>query len=163
MDSSSPGTHQSSVWKTEPLSSLPLGMAVHLNACFAPILFITQICCLIFKYTYLSVTYKVILIAVLIVYILVEIVRLLLAFVGNLGEKIPAMSGFWTLTLVLQFPILLFLLFNSAVAPVPLETVVLIVHVVFIVTEIVAGFIAMRMMAAQQIKLFKAMMEETRK
>ncbi|KAL6726250.1 hypothetical protein Aduo_008240 [Ancylostoma duodenale] len=115
------------------------------------------------QYTYLSVTYKVILIAVLIVYILVEIVRLLLAFVGNLGEKIPAMSGFWTLTLVLQFPILLFLLFNSAVAPVPLETVVLIVHVLFLVTEIVAGFIAMRTMAAQQIKLFKAMIEETRK
>ncbi|KIH50092.1 hypothetical protein ANCDUO_19832, partial [Ancylostoma duodenale] len=71
-----------------PLSSLPLGMAVHLNACFAPILFVTQISCLILKYTYLSVTYKVILIAVLIVYILVEIVRLLLAFVGNLGEKV---------------------------------------------------------------------------
>ncbi|EPB76547.1 hypothetical protein ANCCEY_04383 [Ancylostoma ceylanicum] len=115
------------------------------------------------QYTYLSVTYKVILVAVLIVYILVEVVRLLLAFVGNLGEKIPAMSGFWTLTLILQFPILLFLLFNSAVAPVPLETVVLIVHVLFIITEIVAGFIAMRTMAAQQIKLFKAMIEETRK
>ncbi|EYC05670.1 hypothetical protein Y032_0080g1306 [Ancylostoma ceylanicum] len=55
------------------------------------------------------------------------------------GPQIPAMSGFWTLTLILQFPILLFLLFNSAVAPVPLETVVLIVHVLFIITELKAA------------------------
>ncbi|VDM83280.1 unnamed protein product, partial [Strongylus vulgaris] len=148
---------------TEPLLSLPLGMALHLNACFAPFLFIAEISCLILKYPYLPVTYKVILVAVLFVYILVEIVRLFLGIVGNLGEKypylpvtykvilvavlfvymlveivrlflgivgnlgekIPALSGFWTLTLVLQLPIHLFLVFNLAVAPVPLETVML--------------------------------------
>ncbi|CAJ0598100.1 unnamed protein product [Cylicocyclus nassatus] len=136
-------------------------MALHLNACFAPFLFIAEISCLVLKYPYLPVTYKVILVAVLFVHILVEIVRLFLGIIGNLGEKIPAMSGFWTLTLILQLPVQLFLLFNWAVAPVPLETIMLGIHGVFLLIEIVTGFVAMRAMAAQQIKLFKAMIEES--
>ncbi|KAK6742478.1 hypothetical protein RB195_010006 [Necator americanus] len=163
MASSLRGANFPLLWNREPLSSLLLGVTVHLNACFAPLLFIAEISCLVLKYTHLHVTYKVILVVVLLVHILVEIVRLLLAVVGNLGEKIPAMSGFWTLTVVLQLPVLLFLLLNNAVAPVPLEIIMLTLHLIFLVTEIIAGFIAMRVMAAQQIKLFKTMIEESEK
>ncbi|VDO22281.1 unnamed protein product [Heligmosomoides polygyrus] len=78
------------------MSSLPLQVAVHLNVCFAPFLFIGVICCLnikkelLFQYSYLSVTYKVILVAVLLVYVLVEVIRLALAVAGNLGEKVSS-------------------------------------------------------------------------
>ncbi|KAE9418957.1 hypothetical protein Angca_008133, partial [Angiostrongylus cantonensis] len=88
------------------------------------------------QYPYLSVTYKVILVAVLVVYILVEIIRLSLAIVGNLGEKIPAISGFWILSLVLQLPIVLFLLLNPAIIPVPTEMVVLAIHLIFLIIEV---------------------------
>ncbi|KAK6030674.1 hypothetical protein OSTOST_03187, partial [Ostertagia ostertagi] len=148
---------------SESLSSLPLQVAVHLNICLAPFLFIAEICCLILKYSYLSVTYKVILIAVLLVYVLVEVIRLFLAVVGNLGEKIPAISGFWTLSMVLQLPIVLFLLLNPAVVPVPFEIIMLSIHLLFLIVEIVTSFLTMKVMSAQQIKLFKAMIEESEK
>ncbi|KAK6009848.1 hypothetical protein OSTOST_25196 [Ostertagia ostertagi] len=38
-----------SIRKAESLSSLPLQVAVHLNICLAPFLFIAEICCLILK------------------------------------------------------------------------------------------------------------------
>ncbi|VDL70499.1 unnamed protein product [Nippostrongylus brasiliensis] len=136
-------------------------MAVHLNICFAPFLFIAEVSCLVLKYSYLSVTYKVTLIAVLLVYILVEGIRLFLAVVGNLGEKIPAISGFWTLSLILQLPIVVFLLLNPAVVPLPFEITMLSIHLLFLLIEIGASFLAMKTMSAQQIRLFKMMIEES--
>ncbi|VDO22952.1 unnamed protein product [Haemonchus placei] len=121
---------------SESLSSLPLQVAVHLNICLAPFLFIAEICCLAVKYSYLSVTYKVILVAVLLVYVLVEVIRLFLGIVGNLGEKIPALSGFWTLSMVLQLPIVLFLLLNPAAIPVPFEIIMLSIHFLFLIVEV---------------------------
>nr|CDJ83508.1 Protein of unknown function domain containing protein [Haemonchus contortus] len=168
--------------KAESLSSLPLQVAVHLNICLAPFLFIAEICCLAVKvqpffsrirelaneklslqYTYLSVTYKVILVAVLLVYVLVEVIRLFLGIVGNLGEKIPALSGFWTLSMVLQLPIVLFLLLNPAAIPVPFEIIMLSIHFLFLIVEIVTSFLTMKVMSAQQIKLFKSIIEESEK
>ncbi|XGW18796.1 hypothetical protein V3C99_002970 [Haemonchus contortus] len=149
--------------KAESLSSLPLQVAVHLNICLAPFLFIAEICCLAVKYSYLSVTYKVILVAVLLVYVLVEVIRLFLGIVGNLGEKIPALSGFWTLSMVLQLPIVLFLLLNPAAIPVPFEIIMLSIHFVFLIVEIVTSFLTMKVMSAQQIKLFKSIIEESEK
>ncbi|KJH48821.1 hypothetical protein DICVIV_05074 [Dictyocaulus viviparus] len=149
--------------KKESLANLPLQIASHLNAYFAPFLFITEISCLILKYPYLSVTYKVILVAVLIVYILVEVVRLFLAIVGNLGEKIPAISGFWILSLVLQMPIVLFLLLNPDTIFVPVEIITLSIHLLFLIIEIpaISGFWILSLVLQMPIVLFLLLNPDT--
>ncbi|GMS88391.1 hypothetical protein PENTCL1PPCAC_10566, partial [Pristionchus entomophagus] len=89
----------------ECMTSLPLQMSLHYNALLAPFLFVIGISSFIYKYHYLSPIYQVILIAVHILHVTIEAVRLVLGFVGNLGEKVPALSGFWITSLLLQLPI----------------------------------------------------------
>ncbi|GMT17901.1 hypothetical protein PFISCL1PPCAC_9198, partial [Pristionchus fissidentatus] len=93
----------------ECMTSLPLQMSLHYNALLAPFLFVIGISSFIYKYQYLSPIYQVILIALHIVHVVIEAVRLVLGFVGNLGEKVPALSGFWITSLLLQLPISIFL------------------------------------------------------
>ena len=33
-----------------------------------------------------------------------QVVRLYLGYLGNLGEKVPELAGFWLLTILLQLP-----------------------------------------------------------
>lgn len=54
------------------------------------------------------------------------------------------MSAFWLLTLFLQLPLVLFLLLNEATIITPFERSVTILLTVFIILEIIIGFIAMR-------------------
>ncbi|KHN83984.1 Transmembrane protein 17B [Toxocara canis] len=141
--------------KTETLSSLRLQIALHFNVCFAPFWAISHIACLLTKYSYLSMTYKVILVAVHTVTILIEIVRLFLGYYGNLGEKIPALSGFWITTVILQLPIVIFLSVNEDIIPLPLERSVYIIHIVFLLVEIFSGFLVVRKIADHQMTKFK--------
>lgn len=50
--------------------------------------------------------------------------------------QIPAISGFWTLSLVLQLPTVLFMLLSPAVVPVPFEVALLTIHLLFLVVEV---------------------------
>uniref|UniRef100_A0A915AP55 Transmembrane protein 17B n=1 Tax=Parascaris univalens TaxID=6257 RepID=A0A915AP55_PARUN len=141
--------------RSETLSSLPLQVALHYNVCFAPFWALSHIASLLTKYMYLSVTYKVILVAVHMVTVLIEIVRLYLGCYGNLGEKIPALSGFWVTTVILQLPILIFLSVNEDIIPLPLERSVYIIHAAFLLVEIVSGFFVIRRIANYQMTKFK--------
>ncbi|XP_053497452.1 transmembrane protein 17B isoform X2 [Ictalurus furcatus] len=60
--------------------------------------------------------------------------------------KVPELAGFWLLSLLLQFPLILFQLFNEAILIQPLERGVHIVLALFILTEAVSGFVALRAM-----------------
>ncbi|XP_048829206.1 transmembrane protein 17B isoform X3 [Brienomyrus brachyistius] len=90
--------------------------------------------------------YKFILITVLILMTLIEAIRLYLGYAGNLQEKVPELAGFWLLTLLLQFPLTLFQLFNEAILIQPLERGVHIVLALFLLIESVTGFVALRVM-----------------
>ncbi|RXN19072.1 transmembrane 17 [Labeo rohita] len=90
--------------------------------------------------------YKFILITILILMTLIEAIRLYLGNVGNLQEKVPELAGFWLLTLLLQFPLILFQLFNEAVLIQPLERGVHIILALFIFAEALFGFVALRAM-----------------
>ncbi|MFH4984083.1 hypothetical protein AB6A40_010792 [Gnathostoma spinigerum] len=83
---------------TDVLSSLPLQISLHLNACLAPFWAISLITCLLTKYEYLSVSYRVVLVAIYLIVVFVEPIRLYLGFYGNLGQKV----GFLILSLHLM-------------------------------------------------------------
>ncbi|VDK20458.1 unnamed protein product [Anisakis simplex] len=87
-------------------------------------------------YAYLSMTYKAILVAIHVLTIITEIVRLYLGYYGNIAEKIPALSGFWITTVILQLPMVIFLSVNEDIVPLPLERTVYAIHVVFLIAQV---------------------------
>ncbi|XP_034163540.1 transmembrane protein 17B isoform X2 [Pangasianodon hypophthalmus] len=109
---------------TDVVSSLPLQMALFFNMCFFPLWWISEVVMLQLKYPALPDYYKFILITVLILMTLIEAIRLYLGYAGNLQEK----------------------LFNEAILIQPLERGVHIVLALFILTEALSGFVALRAM-----------------
>ncbi|XP_030621198.1 transmembrane protein 17B [Chanos chanos] len=128
------------------VSSLPLQMSLFFNMCFFPLWWISEVVMLHLKYPALPDYYKFILITVLILMTFIEAIRLYLGYAGNLQEKVPELAGFWLLSLLLQFPLILFQLFNEAILIQPLERGVHIVLALFILAQIISGFAALRAM-----------------
>ena len=68
--------------------------------------------------------------------------------------QVPELAGSWLLTILLQFPLILFLLLNEATNILPLERAVHIVMTVFVVFEIIFGYFAIRAMVNYQVTKF---------
>ncbi|KAJ8002957.1 hypothetical protein DPEC_G00164350 [Dallia pectoralis] len=128
----------------EVVSSLPLQMSLFFNMSFFPLWLISEVVMLHLKYPVLPDYYKFILTTIVILMTLIEAIRLYLGYTGNLQEKVPELAGFWLLSLLLQFPLILFLLFNQAVLTQPLEIGVHIILALFILTQAISGFAALR-------------------
>ncbi|XP_042267078.1 transmembrane protein 17B [Thunnus albacares] len=126
------------------LSSLHLQMSLFFNMWFFPLWWISETVMLHLKYPALPEYYKFILVTVLILMTLIEAIRLYLGYAGNLQEKVPELAGFWLLSILLQFPLILFQLFNEAILIQPLERGVHIVLAIFILTQALSGFVALR-------------------
>ena len=98
--------------------------------------------------------------------ILFEVVRLYLAYVGNLGERVPELTGFWLLTLMVEVPLSTFLLaivwipIGSSskslqiVYLLPLQFALQLIHTLFVYFEIAFGLFALRVLARYQISRF---------
>ncbi|XP_066523260.1 transmembrane protein 17B [Hoplias malabaricus] len=130
----------------EVVSYLPLQMSLFFNLWFFPAWWISEVVMLHLKYPVLPDYYKFILITILILMTLIEAIRLYLGYVGNLQEKVPELAGFWLLSLLLQFPLTLFQLFNEAILIQPLERGIHIILSLFILAEALSGFSALRAM-----------------
>ncbi|KAM7003323.1 transmembrane protein 17B [Tautogolabrus adspersus] len=126
------------------LSGLHLQMSLYFNMWFFPLWWISETIMLHLKYPALPDYYKFILVTVLILMTLIEAIRLFLGYAGNLQEKVPELAGFWLLSILLQFPLILFLLFNEAILIQPLERAVHIVLALFILSQALSGFVALR-------------------
>ncbi|XP_040292105.1 transmembrane protein 17 [Bufo bufo] len=103
------------------VSSLPLQMSLYFNTFYFPFWWICDVLALQLKYSLLPDHYKFILVTLLILMSLIEVIRLYLGYSGNLQEKVPELAGFWLLSILLQLPLLLFLLSDPGVEPLPLE------------------------------------------
>ena len=68
--------------------------------------------------------------------------------------QVPEVAGFWLLTLVMQLPLILFLLATNKALPSPLERSVHFVQLTFILFEAVSGYFALRRMTHHQIMKF---------
>jgi len=156
-----PQTDDSSTYKkfdrlpdNQLVTSLPLQMTVYFNIFFFPFWLTAVALMLSLKYVYLDGTYQVLLIAILVVFSAVEIIRLYLGFVGNLQEKVPELAGFLLLTVLPQFPLILFLLLNDGTIIMPLERAVHIVLTLMILIEIIASGITVASMTRRQATKF---------
>uniref|UniRef100_A0A8C5Q395 Transmembrane protein 17 n=1 Tax=Leptobrachium leishanense TaxID=445787 RepID=A0A8C5Q395_9ANUR len=124
--------------------SLPLQMSLYFNAFYFPFWWICDILMLQLKYQLLPDFYKFILVTILILMTLIEVIRLYLGYSGNLQEKVPELAGFWLLSILLQLPLLLFLLFNPGLQPLPLELAAHGILTAFLLFQIPVSFITLR-------------------
>ncbi|XP_053140314.1 transmembrane protein 17 isoform X1 [Hemicordylus capensis] len=131
------------------VSNLPLQMSLYFNLCFFPFWWLSSVVVLQLKYSFLPDYYKFILVTVIILSTLIEIIRLYLGYMGNLQEKVPELAGFWLLSLLLQLPLILFLLLNEGLKIQPLERAIHIIFVIFLVFQVITAFLALKRMVNQ--------------
>ncbi|KAF6106730.1 transmembrane protein 17 [Phyllostomus discolor] len=131
------------------VSSLALQMSLYFNAYFFPLWWVSSIMMLQMKYPILPDYYKFIVVTVIILITLIEAIRLYLGYMGNLQEKVPELAGFWLLSLLLQLPLILFLLFNEGLMNLPLEKAVHIIFTMFLTFQVVSAFLTLRKMVNQ--------------
>uniref|UniRef100_A0A7E4ZXL2 Transmembrane protein n=1 Tax=Panagrellus redivivus TaxID=6233 RepID=A0A7E4ZXL2_PANRE len=144
----------------ETRSSLILQIALNFHVYLDPFVYISLIGCLYMKYAYLDQTYRIVLVAVVLISTCIELIRPYLGYYGNLGERIPALSGFWIATLILQIPICTFLVSNPEIRPLPLELFLLSAHLIFLLIEVISAFMLVRSLADYQIQRFKTQIAE---
>ncbi|KFO84378.1 Transmembrane protein 17, partial [Buceros rhinoceros silvestris] len=130
----------------EIVSSLPLQMSLYFNVYFFPFWWLITVVMLHLKYPALSDYYKFILVTVLMLASAIEAVRLYLGYMGNLQEKVPELAGFWLLSLLLQLPIILFLLFNNGLKIQPLERAVHAIFALFLTVQVITAFVTLKRM-----------------
>ncbi|KAM6309577.1 transmembrane protein 17 [Podargus strigoides] len=130
----------------EIVSSLPLQMSLYFNVYFFPFWWLSTVVMLHLKYPALSEYYKIMLVTVMILASLIEVIRLYLGYMGNLQEKVPELAGFWLLSLLLQLPIILFLLFNEGLKIQPLERAVHSILALFLTFQVIAAFVTLKRM-----------------
>ncbi|PSN31515.1 Transmembrane protein 17B [Blattella germanica] len=84
--------------------------------------------------------YSFIVVTVLVAVIGTELLRLYIGCMGNLTEKVPELAGFRMMSLLLQFPLQLFLLVNENTMPFQMEHAVQGIMLSFLVVQIFSGF-----------------------
>ena len=77
-------------------------------------------------------------------------------------SKVPELAGFWLLTVLLQFPLQGFLLFNEDLIILPMERAANILMVLMIIAELITGFVALRKVTRHQAKKFHLMQFQMR-
>lgn len=138
----------------ELVSSLPLQIALYFNVFFFPFWLVTCVVILALKFQHLEQLFQFVIITIYIVMSGTESMRLYLGYLGNLQERVPELAGFWLLTMVLQLPLLIFLLAARGGKPTPTEIAVHVVFLIFLLSEICAGFFALKAMSRQQVMKF---------
>uniref|UniRef100_A0A8B9DPE1 Transmembrane protein 17B n=1 Tax=Anser cygnoides TaxID=8845 RepID=A0A8B9DPE1_ANSCY len=131
------------------LASLPLQMMLSFNACYFPFWCLGEGMMLQLKYSLLPRYYQLLLLAAFLILTLTEGARLYLGYIGNLQEKVPELAGFLLLSFLIQLPLLLFLLTDDHIIRLPLEMAVHSLFLAFLISEVVAAFLALRVMTTQ--------------
>jgi transmembrane protein 17 len=96
--------------------------------------------------------------------VIFELIRLYLGYLGNLSERVPELTGFWLLTLIVETPLSLFLLIIVCVPidengfqiiyQIPIQFALQLIHFIFIFFENIFGLLALRVLARYQIARF---------
>ncbi|XP_068102690.1 transmembrane protein 17B-like isoform X2 [Hyperolius riggenbachi] len=136
------------------MSSLPLQMALYFNVFFFPFWFVSEVIMLELKYVLLSNYYQFLLITAFVIISCVESLRLYLGYIGNLHEKVPELAGFLLLSLLIQMPLILFLLTDQEILRLPLEFAVHLIYAIFLSAELVLSFHVLKIMTRQLVTQF---------
>lgn len=67
------------------------------------------------------------------------------------SSQVPELAGFWLLTMILQLPLIILLLLNTDALLLPMERAVHIIKALFVVSEVIMGYFAIRVMVNYQV------------
>ncbi|KAK8395149.1 hypothetical protein O3P69_006121 [Scylla paramamosain] len=137
----------------EAVASLPLQMVLYFSTLFFPCWLGASVIMMVAKFQYVSNLYQWILVAIYTALPLIEVVRLYIGNIGNTEEKVPELAGSWLLTLLLQLPLLSFILLVPGTLPLPLDYAVNVIFLMFLVLYVVFGYKAVSTTAAHQTRL----------
>ncbi|CAF1132330.1 unnamed protein product [Brachionus calyciflorus] len=155
--------------EVEYASSLPLQIILYFNAYFSIVWaigtsFLWPI--LGFSSTEDTRVWIILILFSFILLVIFEIIRLYIGYVGNLSERVPELTGFWLLTLMIELPLSCFLIaivwvplgtgdIKLVIAEkIPMQFALQIFHTFFVFLEVIFGFIALRVLARYQISRF---------
>ena len=154
----------------EYASSLPLQLVLYFNVFYSIVwaigtAFIWPL--LVATTAQDSAIWSILIIFAFVMMLIFEVIRLYLAYVGNLCERVPELTGFWLLTLMVEIPLSTFLLIivwfpvvvSGTLDPrliyfIPMQFVLELIHALFAYLEIGLGFFALRILARYQISRF---------
>ncbi|XP_026674424.1 transmembrane protein 17A-like, partial [Ceratina calcarata] len=106
------------------------------------------------KYYELTNVYKLVAVAVFLVLSIFEILKLYLGYLGNLGGKIPELASCWLISILIQFPLEMFLLCDHGMLPNSTEIFINSFMVCLLLIEIITGVIALKNLADHRAKVF---------
>ncbi|XP_050698851.1 transmembrane protein 17-like [Eriocheir sinensis] len=137
----------------EAVASLPLQMVLYFSTLFFPCWMAASTVMITTKFQHVSSLYQWILVAIYTALPLIEVVRLYIGNLGNTEEKVPELAGSWLLTLLLQLPLLSFILLVPGTCSLPLDYAVNAIFLLFLVLHLVFGYRAVSTTAAHQTRL----------
>ncbi|XP_039515648.1 transmembrane protein 17A [Pimephales promelas] len=138
----------------EVWSHLPLQMLLYFNMFFFPFWWISELMMLHLKFCYLPAYYQCLLVTGMVLISILEVLRVYLGYVGNLKEKVPELAGFWLISFLFQLPILLFFITDQDIIILPLERAVHSLYLAFLLGELLASFLALRVMTRKLAQQF---------
>ncbi|KAL3269726.1 hypothetical protein HHI36_008786 [Cryptolaemus montrouzieri] len=141
----------------EVMSNLPLQMALYFNVIYAPFWLFIITMYLFEKLDQFTDLHQFVILTIIFIATTVEILRLYLGYEGNLRDKVPELSGFWMLSILLQLPVQSILLFTPHLNFSVLEVVSQAIMFTMLVTQIISGYVALKFTAAQQAIYFRIM------
>ncbi|XDV21407.1 hypothetical protein PO909_026507 [Leuciscus waleckii] len=134
----------------EVWSHLPLQMLLYFNMFFFPFWWISEVMMLHLKPTY----YQCLLVTGMVLISIFEVLRVYLGYIGNLKEKVPELAGFWLISFLFQLPIVLFFITDQDIIILPLERAVHSLYLAFLLGELLASFLALRVMTRKLAQQF---------
>ncbi|XP_066942787.1 transmembrane protein 17B-like isoform X2 [Macrobrachium rosenbergii] len=147
-----------SSYGNEVVSSLPLQIVLFFSALFFPFWLISSLTMFSVKFYCISGLHQFVLIAIYIAVPLIEVIRVYIGNIGNLEEKVPELAGSWLLTLLLQLPLLMFLLVVPGTMSLPMDYAVNSVYLLFILLHLAFGYKAVNGISSHQAKLYHMFM-----
>ncbi|CAH8541113.1 unnamed protein product [Dicrocoelium dendriticum] len=141
------------------VTNLPFQMMVYFNCFFTPFWAASVTAVTVNKIPYMGRIHKVLNVASLILYSIIQGPRLYFAFTGNLMEQVPELVGFWLLTILIQIPTILFLLLDEGMKASPFERVLHLIEFIFVALEAIVGFFVIKLMVRNQAIKFQVYMQ----
>ncbi|XP_016107426.1 transmembrane protein 17A isoform X1 [Sinocyclocheilus grahami] len=138
----------------EVASHLPLQMLLYFNIFYFPFWWISEVLMLHLKFSYLPAYYQCLLVTGMVLISIFEVLRVYLGYVGNLKEKVPELAGFWLISFLFQLPIILFFITDEDTIILPLERAVHSLYLAFLLGELLASFLALRVMTRKLTQQF---------
>ncbi|OAD52309.1 Transmembrane protein 17B [Eufriesea mexicana] len=135
-------------------SNLPFQIALYVNLWFFPVWLLIIIINLDGKYNNLTNVYKPIIVISYLILSIFESLKLYLGYLGNLVGKISELTSCWLISILIQLPLEVFLLFDHGILSHYSETFVNSFMVCLLVIEIITGMIALINLANHRAKVF---------